>query len=72
MVTLGDIDPGFGPGDDRRHRPEPGGRMRDSLFWELIMPEEQLGMQIYLYLTDRGQLPQQPRRSARVVRAEPA
>jgi hypothetical protein len=28
--------------------------MRDSLFWELIMPEEQLGMQIYLYLTDRG------------------
>jgi hypothetical protein len=54
MVTLGDIDPGFGPGDDRRHRPEPGGRMRDSLFWELIMPEEQLGMQIYLYLTDRG------------------
>jgi hypothetical protein len=28
--------------------------MRDSLFWELIMPEEKLGMQIYLYLTDRG------------------
>jgi hypothetical protein len=28
--------------------------MRDSLFWELIMPEERLGMQIYLYLTDRG------------------
>ncbi|MCW2648665.1 MAG: hypothetical protein JWP07_4774 [Pseudonocardiales bacterium] len=54
MVTLGDIDPGFGPGDDGRHGPEPGGRMRDSLFWELMMPDEQLGMQIYLYLTDRG------------------
>ncbi len=24
------------------------------MFWELIMPEEQLGMQIYLYVTDRG------------------
>lgn len=53
-ATLGDIDPGYGPNDDLRHRPEPGGRMRDSLFWELMMPEEQLGMQIYLYLTDRG------------------
>lgn len=28
--------------------------MRDSLFWELIMPEERLGMQIYLYLTGHG------------------
>lgn len=54
MVTLGDIDAGFGPDDDRRHRPEPGRRMRDSLFWELVMPEERLAMQIYLYLTDRG------------------
>jgi hypothetical protein len=44
----------FGPDDDRRHRPEPGGRMRDSLFWEMIMPEERLGLQVYLYLTDRG------------------
>jgi hypothetical protein len=54
MVTLGNVDPGFGPGDDRRHWPAVGGRMRDSLFWELIMPEEKLGMQIYLYLTERG------------------
>jgi hypothetical protein len=45
---------GFDPGDDRRHRPEPGGRMRDSLFWQVTMPDEQLGMQIYLYLTHRG------------------
>jgi hypothetical protein len=54
MVTLSEIDPGFDPGDDRRHRPAPGDRMRDSLFWQLTMPDEQLGMQIYLHLTDRG------------------
>jgi hypothetical protein len=57
-MTLADVhvpDPGFGPQDDRRHRPaEPGGRMRDSLFWEMIMPDERLGLQVYLYLTDRG------------------
>jgi hypothetical protein len=28
--------------------------MRDSLFWEMIMPDERLGLQVYLYLTDRG------------------
>ena len=49
-----DIDPGFGPDDDGRHWPAPGGRMRDSLFWELIMPEEKLGLQIYLYVSHRG------------------
>ena len=55
MVTLGGIDPGFGPGDDRRHWPATAdGRMRDSLFWELIMPEEKLGLQIYLYVSNRG------------------
>jgi hypothetical protein len=46
----------FGPEDDLRHWPEPGGRMRDSLFWEMIMPDERLGLQIYLYLTDRGRV----------------
>ncbi len=46
----------FGPQDDLRHRPAPGGRMRDSLFWEMIMPAERLGLQIYLYLTDRGRV----------------
>jgi hypothetical protein len=44
----------LGPDDDLRHRPAPGAKMRDSLFWEMIMPDEQLGLQIYLYLTDRG------------------
>lgn len=42
------------PSDDLRHRPTPGHRMRDSLFWEVVVPEEQIGMQVYLYLTDRG------------------
>lgn len=28
--------------------------MRDSLLYQLMMPDEQLGLQIYLYLTDRG------------------
>lgn len=45
----------FGPRDDLRHWPTTaGGRMRDSLFWEMIMPDECLGLQVYLYLTDRG------------------
>src|SRR5690348_14851506 len=48
-------DPGFGPKDDLRHWPaEPGGRMRGSLFWEMIMPDERLGLQVYLYLTAHG------------------
>jgi hypothetical protein len=45
---------GFGPLDDLRHRPAPGSRTRDSLFWQVTMPEEQLAAQVYLYLTDRG------------------
>lgn len=44
----------FDPRDDLRHRPAPGKRMRDSLFWEVVAPEEQIGMQVYLYLNDRG------------------
>lgn len=44
---------GYGPLDDLRHRPEPGKRMRDSLFYEMVMPDE-LGIQIYLYLTGTG------------------
>ena len=47
-------DAGYEAHDDLRHRPEPGGRMRDSLFWEMIMPDEQLGFQAYLYLTGSG------------------
>jgi hypothetical protein len=42
------------PRDDLRHHPAPGNRMRDSLFWEVIVPEEEIGMQVYLYLTGSG------------------
>lgn len=28
--------------------------MRDSLFWEMVIPQEQLGMQVYFYVTDSG------------------
>lgn len=53
--TLGPIQPEYEPTDDLRHWPAtPGGRMRDSLFWEMILPEEKLGMQVYLYVTSAG------------------
>ncbi|MGV0819038.1 DUF7064 domain-containing protein [Martelella sp. AMO21009] len=47
-------DPGYLPGDDLRHRPEAGGKARDSLFWQLMMPDHELGFQCYLYLTGEG------------------
>ncbi|HTF09063.1 MAG TPA: enoyl-CoA hydratase-related protein [Asanoa sp.] len=47
-------DTGLRPTDDLRHRPVAGERTRDSLFWELIMPEHELGVQVYLYLTGSG------------------
>jgi hypothetical protein len=47
-------DPGYLPNDDLRHWPDPGGKTRDSLFWQMMMPDHQLGFQCYLYLTDRG------------------
>ena len=54
MTAPGELCDGLGPTDDLRHRPVAGERTRDSLFWELIMPEEELGMQVYLYLTGSG------------------
>jgi hypothetical protein len=47
-------DAGYQPQDDLRHRAPPGGKMRDSLFWEMIMPDEEIGFQAYLYLTGNG------------------
>src|SRR5258708_20017231 len=47
-------DSGLRPVDDLRHRPVAGERTRDSLFWQLTMPEHQLGVQVYLYLTGSG------------------
>jgi hypothetical protein len=40
--------------DDLRHRAPEGGRMRDSLCWNLIVPEEELGMQAYTFVNHRG------------------
>lgn len=45
---------GYDPKDDLRHRPALGNKMRDSLFWEMIMPDEEIGFQAYLYLTGAG------------------
>jgi hypothetical protein len=47
-------DAGYETGDDLRHRLADGGKTRDSLFWEMILPEEQIGFQAYLYLTSEG------------------
>lgn len=40
--------------DHLRHAPDASGRMRDSLFWQSVMPERKLGFQAYLYLTNEG------------------
>jgi hypothetical protein len=42
------------PTDDRRHHAPEGQRMRDSLFWNLIVPEEELAMQAYVFVNHRG------------------
>jgi len=46
--------PGYLPTDDLRHRPVAGGKTRDSYFWQMVMPEHELGFQCYLYLTGDG------------------
>jgi hypothetical protein len=40
--------------DDLRHRAPAGQRMRDSLFWNLIVPEEELALQVYTFVNHRG------------------
>jgi hypothetical protein len=47
-------DAGYLIDDDLRHWPAEGGKTRDSLFWEMILPDEQIGFQAYLYLTSEG------------------
>lgn len=42
------------PADDLRHRVPDGVTSRDSYFWNLIMPEEQLGLQVYVWIDARG------------------
>ena len=46
--------PVFTDADDLRHRPAPGQRMRDSLFWNLIVEEASLAMQVYVFVNHRG------------------
>jgi hypothetical protein len=54
LTTAREQDSGLRPTDDLRHRPVAGERTRDSLFWQLTMPEHELGVQVYLYLTGTG------------------
>lgn len=42
------------PADDLRHRFADGVKTRDSLFWNLILPEEQVAAQIYAFSDGRG------------------
>jgi hypothetical protein len=40
--------------DDLRHRVPEGVKGRDSLFWNLILPEEELGLQVYTMVDHNG------------------
>jgi hypothetical protein len=42
------------PTDDLRHHPEQGGRMRDSVFVQTVMPDAGLAVQVYLFVTGTG------------------
>jgi hypothetical protein len=45
---------GVDPVHDLRHRPVDGGRMRDSLFWQTVLPEARLALQVYVFVTGTG------------------
>lgn len=48
-------DPAYLPNDDLRHRAaEPEGKTRDSLFWQMVMPEMKTAFQCYLYVNGNG------------------
>jgi hypothetical protein len=40
--------------DDLRHRAADHVKTRDSLFWNLVLPEERLAAQVYLWVDGRG------------------
>lgn len=44
----------IGPTDDLRHRFAPGVKTRDSLFWNVVLPEEELAVQIYIWTDGDG------------------
>ena len=53
-LTVPAGEPVFTDADDLRHRPAAGQRMRDSLFWNLIVPEESLALRVYVFVNHRG------------------
>jgi hypothetical protein len=53
-IVSGIPDAGYRAEDDLRHRPSAGGNTRESLFWEVMLPEQEIGFQAYLYLTSEG------------------
>lgn len=40
--------------DDLRHRPADGGKGRDSLYFNLMLPDENLGVMVYTWCDDQG------------------
>jgi hypothetical protein len=44
----------IGADDDLRHRVPDGVKTRDSLFWNLVLPNEQVAVQVYLWTDGRG------------------
>ncbi|WP_028933262.1 DUF7064 domain-containing protein [Pseudonocardia spinosispora] len=42
------------PSDDRRHRPADGTKGRDSLYFNLMLPEHELGVFVYTWVDHRG------------------
>ncbi|WP_250284653.1 DUF7064 domain-containing protein [Frankia sp. CiP1_Cm_nod2] len=40
--------------DDLRHRVAPGVKTRDSLFWTLVLPDERIAAQVYVWTDGRG------------------
>jgi hypothetical protein len=40
--------------DDLRHRVPEGVKTRDSLFWNLILPDERVAVQLYIWTDGRG------------------
>jgi hypothetical protein len=40
--------------DDLRHRVAEGVKTRDSLFWNLILPDEEIAVQLYIWIDGRG------------------
>jgi hypothetical protein len=40
--------------DDLRHRAAPGIKTRDSMFWNVVLPEDQVAVQIYIWVDGDG------------------